>query len=759
LKPDESEQSSSPPLSSSSSSIEETTSKTTLKRKNLDNFDEEVVEAKSKPGIENSCKHKIKTRSQTARAQSKLVEEPEANQNELTTSKLSPVHTSNDQTTEAWLSTFREWNSKHKLTALEQILELCEHTHIKHVHNFIEPKLQRDYISELPKELILLLLTYVRPKDLYKLAQVSHYWHQTANDTILWKNICKRNRVDLNCINASTSMLLNEFTTANSSPGESGNEAISSKHQENVSNDSDTENAPESQQAKEPMAGSCSPSSPTSSLCSEPTTSKSVEAVKPAKHEKSSSKSGILKVSSSSNSKKRKQLSQSSQSNSSAKSLVKLALYKHSTPFSSSGGVLPWKSLSKLGKNPLYESLQSFNQYKRAYLIDYNVDKNWCQRPLPKPLILRSHDDHVITCLKFDGFRVVSGSDDCTLKVWCALTGQLLQTLVGHTGGVWASQLKDNIVISGSTDRSVRVWNIDTGECVHILTGHTSTVRCLALHGTTVISGSRDSLLRVWNIETGKCMQILRGHCAAVRCVCFDGKYVVSGSYDFTIRVWNPVTNECLHILEGHLNRVYSLLFDGERIVSGSLDTTIIVWNVHTGAIIHKLTGHHSLTSGMQIKGDILVSGNADSTVKIWSLKTGDCMHTLSGCNKHMSAVTCLAFNDKFVVSSSDDGTVKLWNLETGEFIRNLLGLDSGGRGGVVWRISMHKNKLVCAVGSRIGVEETKLIVLDFDWPPLNLSSEAAAEETSPVIHNSNSELSNILNAPIAANPLPISLA
>ncbi len=124
----------------------------------------------------------------------------------------------------------------------------------------------------------------------------------------------------------------------------------------------------------------------------------------------------------------------------------------------------------------------------------------------------------------------------------------------------------------------------------------------------------------------------------------------------------------------------------------------------------------------MQIKNDILVSGNADSTVKIWSLKTGECLHTLAGNNKHMSAVTCLSFNEKFVVSSSDDGTVKLWNVETGEFIRNLLGLDSGGRGGVVWRISMHKNKLVCAVGSRIGVEETKLILLDFDWPPLDLT-------------------------------------
>ena len=32
----------------------------------------------------------------------------------------------------------------------------------------------------------------------------------------------------------------------------------------------------------------------------------------------------------------------------------------------------------------------------------------------------------------------------------------------------------------------------------------------------------------------------------------------------------------------------------------------------------------------------------------------------------------------------------------------------------------MNRNMLVCAVGSRIGVEDTKLIVLDFDWPPSN---------------------------------------
>ena len=85
------------------------------------------------------------------------------------------------------------------------------------------------------------------------------------------------------------------------------------------------------------------------------------------------------------------------------------------------------------------------------------------------------------------------------------------------------------------------------------------------------------------------------------------------------------------------------------------------------------------------------------------------------GPNKHSSAVTCLQFNKKFVITSSDDGTVKIWDLKTGEFLRNLVALDSGGSGGVVWRVRCSNSKLVCAVGSRNGTEETKLHVLDFD--------------------------------------------
>ncbi|CAF1612927.1 unnamed protein product, partial [Adineta ricciae] len=272
--------------------------------------------------------------------------------------------------------------------------------------------------------------------------------------------------------------------------------------------------------------------------------------------------------------------------------------------------ILLWKRICQRKMIPLKKLRTIFdeaieNEWKRSYACHKHLEYVWQHEQLvPEPVVLRGHEDFVITCLQFDGKRIVSGSDDNTLKIWSVATGKCDQTLIGHNGGVWCSEMTDELIVSGSTDRTIRVWNIGTGVCQHILYGHTSTVRCLALHGDIVVSGSRDATVRVWNIRTGERLHMLSGHTAAVRCVCYNGKYVVSGAYDHTIRVWLPDQEKCVHTLEGHTNRVYSLVFDGKHIVSGSLDCMIRVWDVEQGTCIHQLTGHLSLTSGMQLRGN-----------------------------------------------------------------------------------------------------------------------------------------------------------
>ena len=83
-----------------------------------------------------------------------------------------------------------------------------------------------------------------------------------------------------------------------------------------------------------------------------------------------------------------------------------------------------------------------YSPWKGGYMRQHNIEINWRVRGIRTPKVLKGHDDHVITCLQFSNNRIVSGSDDNTLKVWNATTGKCLRTLAGHTGGVWSSQMQ-----------------------------------------------------------------------------------------------------------------------------------------------------------------------------------------------------------------------------------------------------------------------------------------------------------------------------
>jgi WD40 repeat protein len=285
---------------------------------------------------------------------------------------------------------------------------------------------------------------------------------------------------------------------------------------------------------------------------------------------------------------------------------------------------------------------------------------------------------HSVTCMVAlaDG-RMVSGSEDATLRVWNAATGECERTLEGHFDNVESLvALADGRVVSGSHDNTLRVWNVATGECELKLRGHTERVKCLVvLADGRVVSGSQDTTLRVWNTATGECERTLRGHTRAVMSlVSLVEGHVVSGSQDTTLRVWNTATGECERTLEGHALSVTCMvaLADG-RLVSGSGDKMLRVWNAATGECERTLKGHTDDVMSLAVLADgHVVSGSRDNTLRVWNATMGESELTLRG---HKDRVTCLvALTDGRLVSGSGDRTLCVWNAATGECERMLKG-------------------------------------------------------------------------------------
>lgn len=187
------------------------------------------------------------------------------------------------------------------------------------------------------------------------------------------------------------------------------------------------------------------------------------------------------------------------------------------------------------------------------------------------PYFLRvlSGHQHSVRAIAAHGDTLVSGSYDCTVKVWKISTGQTLHTLQGHSMKVYSVVLdhKRNRCISGAMDHMVKVWSLDDGSVLYNLEGHTSLVGLLALEHDFLVSAAADSTLRIWDSVHGHCKNTLSAHTGAITCFQHDGQKVISGS-DRTLKMWDVRTGECVRDLLTDLSGVWQVKFNDRRCVA-----------------------------------------------------------------------------------------------------------------------------------------------------------------------------------------------
>jgi len=221
----------------------------------------------------------------------------------------------------------------------------------------------------------------------------------------------------------------------------------------------------------------------------------------------------------------------------------------------------------------------------RSGETEYSNPENADDNPYHR-LFLEGHD-HAVRALAARGRTLVSGSFDCTVRVWDLVTGACKWVLAGHTQKVYSVVLDPprSQAYSGSMDGTVRIWDLKTGNCVHTLADHTSLVGLLALSPRTLVSAAADSTLRVWDPDTGALLHTLAAHTGAITCFQHDDHKVLSGS-DGTLKMWDLRDGSVVRDLLTGVTGVWQVAFDQRWCVAasnqtreGTVQTVIDVWD------------------------------------------------------------------------------------------------------------------------------------------------------------------------------------
>jgi WD40 repeat protein len=192
------------------------------------------------------------------------------------------------------------------------------------------------------------------------------------------------------------------------------------------------------------------------------------------------------------------------------------------------------------------------------------------------------------------GARVLSGSDDGTLKLWEFTTGRLLRTFATHSDVVSVAFSPDGTRVLSGGDTTLQLWDAETGRRLHVFETHskwhTQSV-AFSPNGSQILSTGGEvgaGAAMLWDTETARLIRTFQIHSGSVESIAFspnDGANVLAGCADGTLKLWNTKTGRIIQSVRAHSTSVTSVAYspDGTHILSGGYDGTLNLWNAATG--------------------------------------------------------------------------------------------------------------------------------------------------------------------------------
>lgn len=316
-------------------------------------------------------------------------------------------------------------------------------------------------------------------------------------------------------------------------------------------------------------------------------------------------------------------------------------------------------------------------QAAEAWLAAGQCDWVWLRNPrrvkhaVPSPCLrtLEGHTGQINGAIELSDGRILSWSDDQTLRLWDGHHGSQIAVFDDHDQEIMgAGSLPDGRIVSCGCDY-LYLWDAQNGNLLARLDngGHVDGPdRALPLPDGRILTLSRYGTICLCDTRINTLVPFQYDHDDFIDEVIplVDGTFLF-WSYDHSLYIWDGLSEAPSARFSGHTGTIWGALqLSAERILSWSQDT-LHLWDIQSTKLLAVLTGHSGGISGaMPLPDGRILSWSDDQTLRLWDGQNGQPLGVLRGHSATISAALLLPEGQ--ILSWSDDQTLRLWDGQNG---------------------------------------------------------------------------------------------
>ena len=277
-----------------------------------------------------------------------------------------------------------------------------------------------------------------------------------------------------------------------------------------------------------------------------------------------------------------------------------------------------------------------------------------------------------------DGKRVLTVSEDKTVKIWDGQNGLLLANLKGHEGmiakGVFSPD--GNTILTVSEDGTAKLWNSYNGNLITSISYEYEELydADFSEDGKYIFAPYSDSALRFYNAINGQLLQTLKNPKGEFGWIAQhpNGNIYIATDGTEKFGIWEKSSGKKLVSCTGHKAKVEYVEFNkiNNQILSTAEDGIAMIWNLK-GQKLFQITSNGNIREArFSPDGKYVFTYSDKFELSLWSAQDGHKLVQFGAVSDEMATAEFSLDSKRLVTTHLQ--SVYVWDIPTGKLFRKI---------------------------------------------------------------------------------------